>query len=99
MTKLNIDLTTLTNFCESHHIQRLALFGSLLKGSNRSNSDVDLLVEFDPKHIPGLLGVAEMEQEISELLGGTTVDLRTPQDLSCYFREEVMRTAKLYYAR
>lgn len=93
---LNLDQTTLANFCQAHHIRRLSLFGSQLKGTARPDSDIDLLVEFDPGHIPGLLGIAGMEIELSGMLG-RKVDLRTAQDLSRYFRDEVVRTAEVQY--
>ena len=96
---LNIEQSALAQFCESHHIRRLALFGSQLTGRADSNSDIDLLVEFDRQHIPGLLAIAEMELELSQLLGGRKVDLRTPRDLSRYFRDEVLRVAEVQYAR
>ena len=94
---LNLDEATVARFCEAHHIRRLALFGSQLKGTARPDSDIDLLVEFDPAHTPSLFGVAAMEIELSELLGGRKIDLRTPQDLSRYFRDEVVRTARGLY--
>ena len=94
---LNIHPDTLTNFCQRHHIRRLSLFGSQLKGTSRPDSDIDLLVEFDPAHIPGLLGVAGMEIELSALLG-CKVDLRTAGDLSRYFRDEVVARAEVQYA-
>lgn len=98
-SRLNLDAATLARFCEQHHIRRLALFGSVLKGTDRPNSDVDLLVEFETDCVPGLFGIAAMEQELSDLLGGRKVDLRTAQDLSRYFRDEVVRTAQVQYAR
>jgi len=67
---LNLDEEALARFCEAHHIRRLSLFGSQLKGTARPDSDVDLLVEFEPDHIPGLLGIADMELTLSEMLGG-----------------------------
>ncbi|MEA3276156.1 MAG: nucleotidyltransferase family protein [Pseudomonadota bacterium] len=97
--KLNLDDRTLAGFCERHHIRRLALFGSHLKGTARPDSDLDLLVDFEPGRKPGLLALAAMEAELSDLLGGREVDLRTPQDLSRYFREEVTSTAVVQYAR
>ena len=96
---LNIDRSSLTRFCEHYHIQKLELFGSYLKGTPRPDSDIDLLVTFDPEHTPGLLGIAQMEIELSQLLGGKKVDLRTAGDLSRYFRDEVIRTAEVQYAR
>ena len=96
--RLKLDEATLARFCVRHRIRRLALFGSVLKGMDRPDSDVDLLVEFEPGQEPGLLALAAMEAELSGLLGGRTVDLRTPQDLSRYFRDEVIRTAEVQYA-
>jgi predicted nucleotidyltransferase len=98
-TQLPIAEAVLAEFCAQHHIRRLSLFGSVQKGVERPDSDVDLLVEFEPGLVPGLLGLASMEIELSELCGGRRVDLRTPHDLSRYFRDEVVRTAELQYAR
>src|SRR5215475_13297787 len=97
--RLPLDAITLARFCERHHICRLALFGSQLKGMARPDSDIDLLVEFEPGRVPGLLALASMEQELSELLGGQRVDLQTVEDLSPYFRDEVVQTAEVQYAR
>ncbi len=96
---LKLDDSILARFCEDHRIRRLALFGSQLKGTARTDSDVDLLVEFEPDGVPGLFGIAAMEQELAGLLGGRKVDLRTPQDLSRHFRDEVVRAAEVQYAR
>ena len=96
---LNLDEAIVARFCQTHHIRRLALFGSQLKGTARPDSDIDLLVEFDPAHTPGLIGVAAMEIELSELLGGRKIDLRTPEDLSRYFRDEIVQTAQVQYAQ
>ena len=98
-THLPISDAVLAGFCAQHHIRRLSLFSSTLKGTARPDSDLDLLVEFEPDEAPGLLGLAEIEIELSGLLGGKRVDLRTPQDLSRYFREEVVRTAEVQYSR
>lgn len=97
-TRLNLEEATLASFCGRHHIQRLSLFGSQRKGTARPNSDLDLLVEFEPGKEPGLIALAGMELELSDLLGGRPVDLRTARDLSRYFREEVVRTAEAQYA-
>lgn len=72
-----------------------ALFGSVLKGTARPDSDVDLLVEFVPDAKPSLFTLVEIEQELSELLGGRRVDLRTAQELSRYFRDDVLLEAEL----
>jgi uncharacterized protein len=97
--RLHLDETTLARFCERHHIRQLSLFGSQLKGTARPDSDIDLLVEFEPGRVPGLLVLASMELELSELLGARRVDLRTAEDLSRYFRDEVVRMAEVQYAR
>jgi predicted nucleotidyltransferase len=85
-------------FCRKHHIRKLSIFGSYLRGDFGPESDIDFLVEFDSQHIPTLFDVAGMEIELSELLNGRKVDLRTPQDLSRYFRDEVVAHAEMQYA-
>ncbi len=87
---------TLASLCRRHDIRRLSLFGSVLKGTNRPDSDVDLLVEFEPEAKPGLIGMAAIELEFSRLLG-RKADLRTPEDLSPYFRDNVVDTAEVQY--
>ena len=99
MGLLDVSEEELAPVCRRHHIRKLSLFGSRLKGTARPDSDVDLLVEFEPNAVPGLLGIAAMELELSALLGGRKVDLRTAQDLSRYFRDEVVRTAEVQYER
>lgn len=96
-SSLKLDQATLARFCQSHHIRRLSLFGSQLKGTAGPESDIDLLVEFEPGHTPTLFGIAGMEIELTEMLG-RKVDLRTAGDLSRYFREEVVKTAEVQYA-
>jgi len=86
-------------FCQKHSIRRLSLFGSQLEGHSHLESDIDLLVEFDRGKEPGLVGLAEMEHELSTILGGRAVDLRTPNDLSRYFRDEVIRSSQVQYAQ
>jgi hypothetical protein len=85
------------DFCRRHHIRKLSIFGSYLREDFGPESDVDFLVEFDPEHIPGLFDVAGMEIELSEMLG-RKVDLRTAEDLSRYFRDEVVAQAEVQYA-
>jgi hypothetical protein len=91
------DKPALDTLCRRYHIRQIALFGSTLKGTDRPDSDVDLLVEFEDGHKPGFLAVAQIEAELSALVGGRAVDLRTPQDLSRYFRDEVVRSAEVQY--
>ncbi len=94
---LKLDEAALARFCDAHRIRRLALFGSQLKGTAKPDSDIDLLVEFDPDAHPTLLDMAQMEIELSQRLGGRKVDVRTAEDLSHFFRDEVVRTAKVQY--
>ncbi len=89
----------IADFCRRRHIRRLAIFGSALRSDFNESSDIDILVEFEPEHIPGLFGMARMERELSALLGGRKVDLRTPEDLSRYFRQEVLNEAEVQYAQ
>jgi len=96
--KLILKEELLAAFCRRNHIRRLSLFGSRLKGKSHSNSDVDFLVEFQPGHVPGFIKLAGMERELSDLLGGQKIDLRTPGDLSRYFRDDVMAEAEVQYA-
>ena len=84
-------------FCKRHHIRKLSLFGSALRDDFSPESDLDILVEFDPAHIPGFIRLAGMEIELTEILG-RKVDMRTAQDLSRYFRDEVLNSSKVQYA-
>lgn len=93
---LSIGDDELRTFCQVHHIRRLRLFGSTLRGELRPESDVDLLVEFEPGHVPGLLAIAQMEIDLGAVVG-REVELRTPHDLSGYFRDEVVAGARLLY--
>jgi predicted nucleotidyltransferase len=94
--KVRLPRDKIADFCRRHHIRKLAVFGSVLHGDSRPDSDLDVLVEFVPGHVPGLAFFG-MEQELSELLG-RKVDLNTPQFLSRYFRDEVLAEAKVQYA-
>jgi hypothetical protein len=93
--RLDVPETALVEFCHRHHIRRLAFFGSILRDDFRPDSDVDVLVEFDPGHVPGLAFFG-MQDELSRLLG-RNVDLNTPGFLSTYFRDKVLREAENVY--
>ena len=95
---LTKDRDGLAKFCRRHSIERLSLFGSALHGRARPDSDLDILVEFVPGKEPGLLGLVGIEGELSALLDGRPIDLRTAEDLSEHFRSEVMRTDEVQYA-
>ncbi len=84
-------------FCRRHHIRRLALFGSALRDDFAPDSDLDVVVEFDPDHIPGLAFFA-MQAELAALLG-RPVDLNTPQFLSPHFRDKALARAEVLYER
>jgi len=96
--QIALDKARLAEFCREHFIRRLSLFGSVLREDFGPESDVDVLVEFGEGHVPGLLGMARLARELSDLLGGREVDLRTPEDLSRYFRDEVVARAEVQYA-
>lgn len=95
--ELGLDTAEVKALCGRHHIRRLALFGSGLDGKLRAESDLDLLVEFEPGHVPGLIRLAAIQNELSALVG-REVDLRTPEDLSRYFRADVARGAEVVFA-
>jgi predicted nucleotidyltransferase len=95
--RLPMDSDALAQLCRRHGIRKLSLFGSQLKGTARPDSDIDLLVEFEPDAKPSLLTMARIEIELSALLGGRRVDLRTAEDLSRHFREAVTRDAQVQY--
>lgn len=88
----------ITSFCKKHHIRKLSLFGSVLRDDFGSGSDIDILVEFEPGKVPSFFRLFDMEDELSAMLGGRKVDLRTPEDLSRYFRDKVLATAVVQYA-
>jgi len=87
----------LADFCKRNHIHSLSLFGSVVKGDLGPESDVDVLVEFEPGHVPGL-ALIRMQDELSALLGGREVDLVTPKFLNHRIRNQVLKEAKVQYA-
>jgi len=95
--RIEIDRKKIGEFCKRNRIQKLAFFGSVLRDDFRPESDVDILVKFEPGTTVGLLGLAGMEIELSEIIG-RKADLRTAEDLSRYFRDEVLATAEVIYA-
>jgi predicted nucleotidyltransferase len=95
VARIEIPHDLIAEFCRRHHIQRLALFGSVIRDDFTAESDVDVLVEFKPGHTPGLAFFA-MQRELSETLG-RQVDLNTAAWLSPYFRQEVLDEAEVIY--
>ncbi|MHB8603783.1 MAG: nucleotidyltransferase family protein [Thermoplasmatota archaeon] len=96
--RIPVDRERIAEFCRRHSIARLSLFGSVVREDFRPGSDVDFLVDFEPGRTPSLFTIFDLEEELSTLVGGRKVDLRTPQDLSRYFRDEVIRSAEVQYA-
>lgn len=94
---IKVDEERIAQFCKKYRIRTLAFFGSVLRDDFRPDSDVDVLVEFEPGTPVGLIRMAGMEIELSEIIG-RKVDLRTAKDLSRYFREDVIATAEVQYA-
>lgn len=94
---IDIDTDLIRAFCERNGIGRLSLYGSILRDDFGPDSDVDVLVEFQPGKTPGLLGMAALESELSEMIG-RKVDLRTPEELSRYFRKDVLDGCEVQYA-
>jgi predicted nucleotidyltransferase len=97
-TSIPIDRDALANFCRRHHVRRLSLFGSVLRQDFGPASDVDVLAEFEPDHVPGFIALHDLEEELSTLLGGRKVDLVTERFLNRRIRERVLAGAELQYA-
>ena len=95
--KIQVPRQKLEAFCKKNHIRKLAFFGSVLREDFKPDSDIDVLVEFERGRTPGL-AFFSMQNELSEILG-RKVDLNTPGFLSKYFREQVMREAKVQYVK
>lgn len=92
---ISLNLDKVADFCQRYHVQKLALFGSVVREDFTSQSDVDVLVEFELGKTPGL-AIITMQDELSQIINWP-VDLRTPNDLSRYFRDEVMKEAFVIY--
>ncbi len=98
MSRIPIDHEKLAEFCRRNHIRRLALFGSILRDDFRPDSDVDVLVEFEPNYHIGFFGLYEMEEELSKLFGGHRIDLVNPKFLNRHIRSKVLSEAEDQYA-
>ena len=95
--QIDIPKEQIEQFCQRHHIRKLSLFGSVLRNDFRPDSDIDFLVEFEPGKTPSFFKIVSMEMELSEMLEGRKIDLRTPNELSVYFRDRVMTEAMVQY--
>ena len=95
---IHIDREALADFCQRHHVRKLSLFGSVLRQDFSADSDVDVLVEFEPDHVPGFIALHDLEEELSSLLEGRRVDLVTERFLNRRIRERVLAGAEVQYA-
>lgn len=96
--RIEVPKDKIAEFCRKHHIRKLALFGSVLPEDFKPDSDVDVLVEFEPQHVPGFLRLYDIEQKLSSLLGGYRVDLITEKFLNRRIRDRVLATAEVQHA-
>ena len=94
--RINITEEQIADFCQRNHIRKFAFYGSVLRDDFRPDSDIDVLVEFEPNQPVGLMEVVRMERLLSELMG-RKIDLRTPKELSRYFRDDVVAGAEVQY--
>jgi hypothetical protein len=94
--RVNLTEEQIAEFCQKNHIKKFAFFGSILRDDFRSDSDIDILIDLDYNYKTGLMKMARMERELSETIG-RQVDLRTPEDLSDYFRDKVLSEAEVLY--
>lgn len=95
-TRIHIPRDQVAAFCRRNHIRRLALFGSVLRDDFTEDSDIDILVEFEPNHLVGFLGLAGMEIELSQILG-RQAEIHTVPGLNPRFRDEVLQVAEVQY--
>ncbi|MBI1257753.1 MAG: nucleotidyltransferase [Chloroflexi bacterium] len=95
---IDIPAEQIEEFSKKYHIRKLSLFGSILRADFRPDSDIDVLVEFDPQQVPGFITLGAMHVELEEILG-RMVDIRTYTSLSTYFRDNVLKHAQVLYER
>jgi predicted nucleotidyltransferase len=95
--QLPVNLDAIRRLCRKHHIRRLAMFGSAVRDDFTPDSDVDLLVEFEPDHVPGLEFIT-IQDEFSDLFG-RPVDLITFKSLNRRLRNDVLASAETLYAK
>jgi len=98
-SNIDIPVEDIREFCRRHYIRKLSFFGSVLRDDFGSESDIDVLVEFEKDRVPGLIRLAGLEIELSQIFGGRKVDINTPKCLSHYFRERVLSEAEAQYVR
>jgi predicted nucleotidyltransferase len=94
--RIDVEQGAISEFCRRNHIRKLSFFGSVLRDDFRPESDIDLLVEFDPDQVPGYFQLSAMERELSGLLG-RKVDLRTPGEISDYILDRVLTSSQVWH--
>lgn len=95
--RIKVDENKIAEFCRRHHIQKLSFFGSVLRDDFRTDSDVDVLVEYEPGYRLGMFDLIRMQQEFSKIIG-READFRTPEDLGQYMRSRVIAESEVQYA-
>ena len=95
--KIQYDEELLKHFCIKHHIKKLGFFGSVIRSDFNSKSDIDIIVEFEDGHTPGFFSLYDMEVELSSIFENRKVDLRTKEDLSHFFRDDVVENMQVHY--
>ena len=96
--RVAVDQVKIAEICKRHGITKLALFGSVLRDDFGPKSDIDVLVEFDPGHVPGFFGLYRIEQEIAALFGDRRIDLLTYRSLNPHIKDRVLAEAEVQYA-
>jgi hypothetical protein len=96
--RVNLKKEQIAEFCQKNHIKKFAFFGSVLRDDFRPDSDIDILIDLDRRYRTGLMKMSRMEIELSEMVG-RKVDLRTPDELSDYFRDKVIAELEILYER
>ena len=89
----------LADICGKYHITRLSIYGSAIRDDFAADSDIDVLIEFEPGRTPGFFGMYDIEQELTAVFSGRQIDLRTPQDLSKYIRDKILDQAEVQYVQ
>lgn len=99
MQNIDFNRDDLINFCRDNHVLSLSFFGSVLTDKFRPDSDIDILIEFEQGHTPGLFKMARLQRELSHIMHGREVDLRTSAELSVLFRDDVVRNALIQFQK
>ena len=99
MLNISVPKKQLAEFCRANHIRRLSVFGSALRDDFSADSEGDVLVEFDPNHVPGLIAFIGMQSKLSPLFGNRKIDLGTFASIKPYLRDKILKSARVQYER